>query len=78
MTTTVIGKLSDTQGYEHRDGYRVLRKTTGWTPQLQTAFIHNGLESGDDFLLLAPIKASGQYRAEIVELLLTILDNTEE
>jgi hypothetical protein len=75
---TVIGKLEDTKTYAHRSGYHVLPKMTNWTPQIQERFIQRGFESGSDFLLLAPIKASGQYRAEIVELLLTILDNTDE
>ena len=74
---TVIGKLADTTEYIDREGYNVLSKFDGWTPEFNREWLRQAVERGDQILIVSTQNVTGQFRNELLDLinLLTVCED---
>ena len=71
---TVLGKLADTDKYACREGYNVLSKFDGWTPEFNREWLRQVVERGDDILIVSTLDVSGQFRNELEDLMEILLE----
>jgi hypothetical protein len=65
----VIGRLADTEGFEGKPGYCVLRGLSNWSVAINDVFIHGGTDRQSRFMLVSqsPLEALGGIDARKVE-----------
>lgn len=65
----VIGRLADTESFENKPGYCVLRGLGNWTVAINDVFIHGGTDRQSRFMLVSqsPLESLGAIDAKQVE-----------